>query len=132
MFGIDRITSYNVCYTKLLRFSVDQKSKDSEVRGRAIAVRAVLINLLNPKLTIFFFAFIPQFIPSESVHPSMDMLSLSLVFMILTFIVFFMYGIAAHAMGNFLSVKKRAVRIVTRSFSAVFALMGLKLALSDR
>src|SRR5690348_12573068 len=63
-----------------------------------VTVRAILINLLNPKLSIFFFAFLPQFVTADEVHPMSRMLQLSAVFMAMTFGVFVLYGICAAAM----------------------------------
>ena len=56
---------------------------------------AVLINLLNPKLTIFFFAFLPQFVTVSEPNGMWHMVALSLVFMALTFVVFGLYGVFA-------------------------------------
>ena len=58
-------------------------------------VAAILINLLNPKLSIFFFAFLPQFVSAAKPHPLARMLELSGVFMLLTFVVFVGYGLFA-------------------------------------
>src|SRR5512135_2234550 len=57
-----------------------------------VTIHAILINILNPKLSIFFFAFLPQFVPSSEVNPLPRMLELSLIFMLLTFVVFVGYG----------------------------------------
>jgi len=60
--------------------------------ARQIVASAVLVNLLNPKLTIFFFAFLPQFVPAGAGQPVLRMLALSAVFMVMTFVVFALYG----------------------------------------
>jgi len=60
--------------------------------ARPIMASAVLVNLLNPKLTIFFFAFLPQFVPAGAGQPVLRMLALSAVFMVMTFVVFALYG----------------------------------------
>ena len=60
-----------------------------------VIVHAVLINILNPKLTIFFFAFLPQFVSAGETHPIARMLLLSDVFMAMTFAVFAIYGLFA-------------------------------------
>src|SRR6516162_6206894 len=64
-----------------------------------VIIEAILINILNPKLSIFFFAFLPQFIDADEPHPLSRMLLLSGIFMLLTFVVFVAYGsFAAHVL----------------------------------
>src|SRR3989454_5757618 len=60
-----------------------------------VIISAILINILNPKLSIFFFAFLPQFVRANEPHPLSRMLELSTVFMLLTFAVFIIYGLFA-------------------------------------
>ena len=97
---------------------------------RAIG-NAVLANLLNPKLTLFFFAFLPQFIsPRHSALP--QMLSLSAVFMAMTFVVFAGYGLFASAMRRHVITKPRVVRRLQRAFSLSYIGVGAKLATAHR
>src|SRR5688572_19061033 len=63
----------------------------------SIVVRAILLNVLNPKLTIFFLAFLPQFVDPAASSPLGELLLLSAVFMAMTFVVFVAYGMLAHA-----------------------------------
>jgi threonine/homoserine/homoserine lactone efflux protein len=93
--------------------------------ARKIVVSAVLINLLNPKLTIFFVAFLPQFASGFG-----QMLQLSAVFMALTFVVFAGYGVFAASMRNRVLARPRVVVWLRRFFAASFAALGLKLALT--
>src|SRR5262249_29971000 len=67
--------------------------------ARVIA-SGVLINLLNPKLTIFFFAFLPQFVDTAEPRAWPRMLELSGVFMLVTLIVFVIYGLFAAGVRN--------------------------------
>lgn len=97
---------------------------------RKIAVRGILINILNPKLSLFFLAFLPQFITGA--EPLPQMLSLSAVFMLMTLLVFIVYGLCANAVRNHVINSKKVLRWTQRSFAAVFALLGLKLATADR
>jgi threonine/homoserine/homoserine lactone efflux protein len=93
---------------------------------------AVLINVLNPKLTIFFFAFLPQFVhPSEQAATS-HMVGLSLVFMAVTFVVFTVYGYFAAGMRRFVLTRPRVVGWVRRTFAASYVLLAGRLAVQDR
>ncbi len=100
--------------------------------ARRVVSSAVLINLLNPKLTIFFFAFLPQFVPSDSRHPVATMLGLSAVFMLMTLLVFALYGVFAAAVRTHLIARPRIVNRVRRLFAASFLALGAKLATTAR
>jgi threonine/homoserine/homoserine lactone efflux protein len=93
--------------------------------ARKIVVSAVLINLLNPKLTIFFVAFLPQFATGFG-----QMVQLSAVFMALTFVVFAVYGVFAASMRDRVLAQPRVMVWLRRFFAASFAALGLKLALT--
>jgi threonine/homoserine/homoserine lactone efflux protein len=93
---------------------------------------AVLINLLNPKLTIFFFAFLPQFVPAGQVNGTWHMVWLSLVFMAVTFIVFAMYGVFAATMRNRVLARPRVVAWMRRTFAGTYLLLAGRLALQSR
>lgn len=95
-------------------------------------VHAALINLLNPKLSIFFVAFLPQFIPHDTPHPTPLMLELSAVFMLMTFIVFALYGVFAAAMRDRVLSRPPVLRWMHRGFAAAFVGLGVKLALVQR
>ena len=97
-----------------------------------IVVTAFLINILNPKLSIFFLAFLPQFVPRNSSSPVSHMLFLSAIFMIMTLVVFLAYGLFANFVRNYISGSPRVVRWIQRSFAGVFVLMGIKLATVER
>ncbi len=98
--------------------------------GKVIA-SGILINLLNPKLTIFFFAFLPQFVTAQQ-HATLRMLELSAVFMVLTFVVFVVYGAFAAAVRDQVISRPRVVLWVRRSFGGAFAALAGRLALTDR
>jgi threonine/homoserine/homoserine lactone efflux protein len=97
--------------------------------AREVIVEAILINILNPKLSIFFFAFLPQFVSGNDPHPVPRMLALSSVFMLLTFVVFVAYGSFAAAVRDHIIARPRVIAWIRRSFAAAFAGLGLKLAL---
>lgn len=98
---------------------------------RQVVTTAVLVNLLNPKLTLFFFAFLPQFVPPGG--PALGtMLALSGVFMAMTFVVFAGYGLFAAAVRTRLLDRPRSVDGLRRAFAASFLALGAKLALTER
>lgn len=76
--------------------------KSTETRAIPIALKAIAINLLNPKLTLFFFAFLPLFISNNSTAPTVEMITLSTVFMGMTLIIFALYGILASGVSVYL------------------------------
>jgi threonine/homoserine/homoserine lactone efflux protein len=97
-----------------------------------IALKGVLINILNPKLTIFFFAFLPLFVSTGVVYPTQQMLALSAVFMGMTFVVFVLYGILASWISAYLTRSPTAIKRIQRSFAVVFAALAVQLALSEK
>ncbi|MGI5375254.1 LysE family translocator [Streptomyces sp. CA-251387] len=99
--------------------------------GRVI-VRGVLINLLNPKLTIFFFAFLPQFVNPGEENALPRMLLLSAVFMLATFVVFAAYGILAASVRSHVTSRPRVMAWLRRTFAGSFVALGAKLAFTAR
>lgn len=113
--------------------SLIQADEDPAPRSSWRVIRtAVLINVLNPKLTIFFFAFLPQFVPSQAPDAAWQMAGLSLVFMALTFVVFAMYGIFAATMRAQVLGRPKVVTWLRRSFAATYVLLAGRLALESR
>lgn len=98
----------------------------------SLASRAFLLNILNPKLTIFFLAFLPQFVAADSPSPLLHLLLLSGVFMAMTFVVFVVYGLLANAFRRAVVESPRVQAWLRRSFATIFAGLGVRLALSDR
>ena len=106
---------------------------DSAPRShRQVIASAILVNLLNPKLSIFFFAFLPQFVRADGASPLMQMLELSAVFMAMTLVVFVIYGVFAAAARNHILSRPAVMTWMRRTFAAAFVGLGAKLALSDR
>ena len=99
---------------------------------KRVIVTAILINILNPKLSIFFFAFLPQFVNANEPHALPRMLELSSVFMFLTFIVFVGYGVFAASVRDHITSRPRVLMWMRRAFAGAFAALGVKLALSER
>lgn len=92
-----------------------------------VIVSGILVNILNPKLTIFFFAFLPQFVPSGASDGLLRMVGLSLVFMLLTFVVFVGYGVFAAGVRNHIISRPNVLTWMRRTFAAGFALLGVSL-----
>lgn len=97
-----------------------------------VIVSGILINILNPKLTIFFFAFLPQFVSTNEPRALLRMLELSGVFMLVTFIVFAGYGILAASVRNHVVSRPRVMAWMRRTFAASFVALGARLALTEK
>ena len=108
--------------------------EDTPSRGGAVRliIKAFLLNILNPKLTIFFLAFLPQFVEQGASSPLGQLLLLSGVFMAMTFVVFVVYGVLAHAFRRAVIESPRVQSWLRRGFAATFAGLGAELALSER
>jgi threonine/homoserine/homoserine lactone efflux protein len=97
-----------------------------------LMVKAVLLNLLNPKLTIFFLAFLPQFVDPAATSPLGQLLILSAIFMAMTFAVFVVYGFLAHVFRKRVIESPRIQALLRRGFAAAFAGLAADLAFSSR
>ena len=97
-----------------------------------VTIEAILINILNPKLSIFFLAFLPQFVSTDEAQPLPHMLALSGVFMLMTFVVFAIYGLFAASVRDHVISRPRIMSWMRRTFAGAFALLGAKLAFTDR
>ena len=97
-----------------------------------VIVESILINILNPKLSIFFFAFLPQFVPADADGALLQMVGLSGVFMLVTFVVFALYGLFAAAMRAHVISRPAIMMWMRRTFAAAFVLLGVRLALAER
>jgi threonine/homoserine/homoserine lactone efflux protein len=100
--------------------------------ARSLVTRAFLLNILNPKLTIFFLAFLPQFVAPDAPAPLLHLLVLSGVFMAMTFAVFVVYGLLANAFRRAVIESPRVQGWLRRSFAAAFAGLGVNLAFAER
>lgn len=97
-----------------------------------VLVDGLALNVLNPKLSIFFVAFLPQFIAANEASPMARMLELSGVFMAMTFVVFALYGLFAAAMRDKVVSRPAVMAWLRRTFAAAFVALGAKLALTER
>ncbi len=110
-------------------------SVEADARPRSdaqVVVSAVLINVLNPKLSIFFFAFLPQFVSVGEESPLTRMLELSLVFMAMTFVVFVVYGVFAASVRRHVISRPHVLSWMRRAFAAAFVALGARLAVAER
>jgi threonine/homoserine/homoserine lactone efflux protein len=108
---------------------------EREVDARSAAklvVTGFLINILNPKLSIFFLAFLPQFIAADEGHPVARMLELSAAFMAMTFVVFVVYGLFAASVRDRIITRPKVMTWLRRAFAGGFAALGARLALAER
>ena len=100
--------------------------------SRRVIVTGFLINILKPKLSIFYLAFLPQFIGAEEAYPLARMLELSGAFMAMTFAVFVVYGLCAAYVRDRIVTRPVAMRWLRRAFAGGFAVLGVRLALAER
>jgi threonine/homoserine/homoserine lactone efflux protein len=101
-------------------------------RAREVVVSGVLVNLLNPKLTIFFYAFLPQFVTPGRPGSVQAMVALSAVFMLVTFAVFALYGVCAAAVRRHVVSRPQVLAWLRRGFAGTFVALGARLAVTDR
>ncbi|PKN76397.1 MAG: lysine transporter LysE [Deltaproteobacteria bacterium HGW-Deltaproteobacteria-10] len=111
-------------------FAIDGNPATSTVAG--LVVKAFLLNILNPKLTIFFLAFLPQFIQPDTAEPIYQLFLLSATFMAMTFIIFIAYGILAHAFRKAVIESPKVQTWLRRGFATAFASLGANLALTEK
>jgi threonine/homoserine/homoserine lactone efflux protein len=111
---------------------LDLNRKNAESGLAQIILKAIAINLLNPKLTIFFLAFLPLFVSKDSSAPTLEMIMLSIVFMLITFVVFALYGILSSGISAYLMKSSNAVRRMQRAFAVILAGFAVQLAVSEK
>jgi threonine/homoserine/homoserine lactone efflux protein len=105
---------------------------DGVARSAAqVTVTGILINILNPKLSIFFLAFLPQFVSADEARPIPRMLVLSAVFMLMTFVAFVGYGLLAAAVRDHVLSRPRVLAWMRRTFAAAFIALAAKLAITS-
>jgi threonine/homoserine/homoserine lactone efflux protein len=97
-----------------------------------ITIKGFLINILNPKLSMFFLAFLPLFISQNTSSPMFEMFIMSVVFMGMTLIIFILYGISANGVRRHVVNSPKVIVWLQRSFAVIFAALGVKLAMTDQ
>lgn len=111
-------------------FAIDETPSTSTAAG--LVAKAFLLNILNPKLTIFFLAFLPQFVLPGTTEPLLQLILLSAVFMVMTFVVFVAYGFLAHAFRKTVIESPQVQTWLRRGFAATFVGLGTSLALTEK
>jgi threonine/homoserine/homoserine lactone efflux protein len=114
------------------RGALHVRGEQTRTSARRIVVNAILLNLLNPKLSLFFLAFLPQFVPAGTGNATVVLLGLALAFMLLTFVVFAGYGACASLARDYIISRPAVMRWMRCSFAGAFALLGIRLALAER
>ena len=116
------------------------RTGNAELALRGVSARSsvrlfadgALSNLSNPKIAIFYFAFLPQFVPAGAAHPTLSMLALGLVFAGLTFLVKAPVGLFAGMLSGWLRARPRALVWLHRASGAVLVGLGVRLAMEPR
>lgn len=96
----------------------------------AIARNACLINVLNPKLSLFFMAFLPQFVDTQDAQVTFAIAKLAGVFMLMTLLVFIGYGALASQLKRQIAARPSLIRWIKNSFALTLSYLGLRLAFS--
>ena len=99
---------------------------------RRTITAAILANLLNPKLTLFFFTFLPLFVPATSPHATLQLVVLSAIFMAMTLVVFIVYGLLAAAGQQTILARPQVLRRLRQVFALTFVGLGARLAVARR
>lgn len=107
---------------------VQLSEMQTETHALAIIRRGILINLLNPKLTLFFFSFLPQYISSDSTYYMTESALLGILFMVLTFIAFVGYGVLAGTAKKWLYKSPKQMSFLQKCFGCIFIIFAIKLA----
>jgi len=112
--------------------TLDVEAESRPVSEWRIVRNGVLLNLFNPKLTLFFFAFLPQFVPADAASPALLMMGLAATFMAMTFVVFVGYGAMASSARDYVIARPGVITGLKRTFAGAFGLLGLRLAFAER
>ena len=137
--AFDVLRYAGVAYLLYMGWATWRSPAALEVRADAPArstggriAEAMLVNLLNPKLSLFFLTFLPQFIAPGEAQPAERMAQLSLVFMAMTLVVFLGYGVFAARFRDQVLQRPSVLVWLRRGFAAAFVGLGGKLALMQR
>jgi threonine/homoserine/homoserine lactone efflux protein len=111
---------------------LDLSTQNSSAQLKKLYVKGFIMNILNPKVSIFFLAFLPQFVTTSNGNIPLQMIILGLVFMLMTIVVFSSIGVAGNLLSAKLLEKPSIVKYMNILTSFVLVSLGIKLALSSR
>jgi threonine/homoserine/homoserine lactone efflux protein len=111
---------------------IELSGNDRKLSGFALFRRGFIMNVLNPKVALFFLAFLPQFVSQGSGNVALEMIMLGLIFMVQGMIIFTTIGLLSDAIGNYLLKKPKVSRIFSWLTAAIFATLGIRLALAQK
>ena len=119
---------------KTWRYAGQTQFSASESKKNLLGIvwKGILVNILNPKLTLFFLSFLPQFISADTENVYVAMLILSGIFMLMTLLVFVLYGLLASKVSSIVQARKSLMKKIERSFALVFAGLAVKLAIPEK
>jgi threonine/homoserine/homoserine lactone efflux protein len=112
------------------RRDIELRGNDRQLSGFALFKRGFIMNVLNPKVALFFVAFLPQFVSPGSGNVALEMAMLGLVFMVQGMIIFTAIGMLSGAIGSYLLQKPQVSRIFSWLTAGIFATLGIRLALA--
>lgn len=100
--------------------------------GSALFKRGFIMNVLNPKVALFFLAFLPQFVTPDARYFPLQMLLLGFIFMVQAVIIFCLIGYFSGSIGRFLLSRPEVARRLDWLTAGVFASLGIRLAFAER
>ena len=114
------------------RNALKLKSSVNPLSCFALFRRGFIMNTLNPKVALFFLAFLPQFVSGNSQDVALEMIFLGLIFMVQSVVIFTAIGVLSGQIGNYLLKKPRLARKFSWATAWIFAAIGVRLALAER
>ena len=107
-------------------------SDKSDTSHTSLFWQGILVNALNPKVALFFMAFIPQFVKPASWSIPVQTIVLGSIFMVFTVIIFIVYGVSASMIRKWVIERPRVHKVIDWTTGSLFVFLGIRLALSNR
>lgn len=98
----------------------------------ALYRRGILMNVLNPKVSLFFLALLPQFVTPDGSHPALQMMVLGVIFMVQAIVVFSLVSLGACFVGSKLRARTGTIRWINRAKALLYAVIGLRLMFAQK
>jgi threonine/homoserine/homoserine lactone efflux protein len=112
--------------------AVAARRVEGAATGLALFRRGFIMNVLNPKVALFFLAFLPQFTASTAGSVGVQMVALGLIFMVQAIVIFTTIGFFSGSVGNYVLTRPQVARAFSWLSAGIFAALGLRLALAER